>query len=1016
MVVKAELVAAVENETVPHVRNKVCDTVSTLAAVLCEEAGGGWPELFPKLFEWATASPAARMASMKVFGPLRRCVAPHFDKVVQALLPNLAPEQTAEVREAALTAAASFVMVLTDKRERDLFAPVLLPMLQCIGDFLTAGDETAARNGIELFLEVIEHDQLAFFKPEILRFLQAMTQIARTETLDEDTQFLAFEFVVMTAEIKPGMVRKKMPQLVEVAFQIALTWMLQIDEAEQWGATALLSEDKDHYSEGLEAMDRLSIAIGGKTLLPFAFAPSQIPGYLQDQRWQARHAALMVISQISEGSQKQIMQQLGEIVNMVIKYFQDPHPRVRYAAINCIGQIATDFSPELQQNYHAVGLPALVQAMGDSSSAQVQGHAASCVINFAEGMETSVMQEYAQPIVEKLLQLVQVNDQYVVEQSLTAIAAMADCLGETFAVFYDKIMPGLKQMFSQMPSETKEQQSLRCRAMECITVIGVAVGKERFGADAVQLMEMIHACQKAITKDDDSQTSAIQHAYSRICKVLGTDFMPYLQHVMPSVIQTAQQNEVDVDSDDESGIAADDEDDDMVNISTSILEEKATACEMICCYLEVLGEGFAPYVEECTELLVPFLNHYAEVIRTAANTAMPLLLDSAKKALETQQQDSSSFVHNFLVKCLEGMLEAINSSSGDDELDMLRYELQALGELFQAAGTNCLDDTQQAMVVRELDGVLKNAINQRKLRAEHNTEQADDLDEEELEAQQEQLRAEGDVLMMYMQCLCELIKVQRQRVLPLLKSAVDIFVEMLKPSYSPQDRKLAALVLDDVIEYGGPDTCAPLLPQIMPLFIQYLDDPDIGVRQAVAYGVGQMAQNGGEIVGPHVRSILTVLERRINAPGSRDNGGKDGGAVHATDNYISAFGAFIQCRGTEIGDLAPVMAMWVNWLPVTGDLEEGKTIYNRLCLFCEQDATLVLGPTGERLGRVVCALTDALGTEATDAALTQRIARLLHGLNSQMGPQMQAAVNALNPNQTAKLQELLSSPQKPELS
>eukprot|EP00656_Telonema_subtile_P014993 TRINITY_DN17773_c0_g1_i2.p1 TRINITY_DN17773_c0_g1~~TRINITY_DN17773_c0_g1_i2.p1 ORF type:complete len:498 (+),score=142.66 TRINITY_DN17773_c0_g1_i2:144-1637(+) len=407
-VIQTELITSVETETTNHVRNKVCDTLSTLASSMLTNSVA-WPQLLPKLFEWAGGEASARKASMTIFGELAlgmgRNAAPFFPQVRDILLANLGASQTAEVREAALTASAKFVVLLESQQERDFFGTLLSPMLQCIGDFLSATDEVAARKGMQLFIEVAEHDRVAFFKPGIMPILQAMVQIASTEELEDDTKHLSLEFVLTLLEAKPGMVRKKMPQLVERVFQIALTWMLEVEDTKVWVVGAMADSNADDvtaYDVGLEAMDRIAIAIGGKTLLPFAFAPSQIPGYLQDQRWQARHAALMVISQISEGCKKAISAQLGEIVSMVIKYFQDPHPRVRYAAINCIGQIASDFSPELQHNYHNIGLPALVTAMGDATSRQVQGHAASCIINFAEGMEKDVMQQYAPGIVLQL--------------------------------------------------------------------------------------------------------------------------------------------------------------------------------------------------------------------------------------------------------------------------------------------------------------------------------------------------------------------------------------------------------------------------------------------------------------------------------------------------------------------------------------------------------------------------------------------------------------------------------------
>ena len=35
-----------------------------------------------------------------------------------------------------------------------------------------------------------------------------------------------------------------------------------------------------------------------------------------------------------------------------------------------------------------------------------------------------------------------------------------------------------------------------------------------------------------------------------------------------------------------------------ISLRTSVLEEKATACSMICCYADELKEGFYPYCEQ----------------------------------------------------------------------------------------------------------------------------------------------------------------------------------------------------------------------------------------------------------------------------------------------------------------------------------------------------------------------------------------------------------------------------------
>jgi len=44
---------------------------------------------------------------------------------------------------------------------------------------------------------------------------------------------------------------------------------------------------------------------------------------------------------------------------------QHQNPKVRYAALHCIGQIADDMGSEFVDNFHAQVLPALVASLND---------------------------------------------------------------------------------------------------------------------------------------------------------------------------------------------------------------------------------------------------------------------------------------------------------------------------------------------------------------------------------------------------------------------------------------------------------------------------------------------------------------------------------------------------------------------------------------------------------------------------------------------------------------------------
>ena len=69
--------------------------------------------------------------------------------------------------------------------------------------------------------------------------------------------------------------------------------------------------------------------------------------------WRYRHAGLMAISAVGEGCYKQMETLLPDIVNTVLPFLTDAHPRVRYAACNAVGQLSTDFAPGFQKKFHS---------------------------------------------------------------------------------------------------------------------------------------------------------------------------------------------------------------------------------------------------------------------------------------------------------------------------------------------------------------------------------------------------------------------------------------------------------------------------------------------------------------------------------------------------------------------------------------------------------------------------------------------------------------------------------------
>lgn len=65
---------------------------------------------------------------------------------------------------------------------------------------------------------------------------------------------------------------------------------------------------------------------------------------------------------------------------------------------------------------------------------------------------------------------------------MTSIASVADTAEEKFVQYYDVFMPSLKDIVEY--AVDKELRLLRGKTIECISLIGLAVGKEKVGPRA----------------------------------------------------------------------------------------------------------------------------------------------------------------------------------------------------------------------------------------------------------------------------------------------------------------------------------------------------------------------------------------------------------------------------------------------------------------------------------------------------------------------------------------------------
>lgn len=1019
--VKGELLNCIKEEQMRSITKKVCDGVSELAAGILEEQG--WQQLLPFMFQCIQSNePRLMESALLIFGQLARYVidffTPHLPTLHSVLKTCLA-HQDVDVRVAAVMATCAFIQELKESSHRDAFQDTIPLLLQAITHALNSGDEDKAQEALELFIEVAE-EHPRFLRRQLNEVLVAFIQMAEEGQLEDSTRQLAAEFLVTLCEARekaPGMMRK-LPMFLDRFFTCLVSFLMDVEDDPAWHSAEDEKDEDEGEGElfpfGQECLDRIAIALGGKTLVPLA--GKVLPIMMADAKdWKKRHAALICLAQIAEGCAKVMRQSevVQQLVAMCLQGVRDPHAKVRWASCQAIGQLCTDLGPELQEEAHSVVVPALLSLMEDFPNPRVQAHACAAIVNFAENSDQDVIAPYLDVLIGRLVALLQQGKRLVQEGALTALASVADCSQEYFDKYYDVVMPLLKTILQQATEPS--HRLLRSKAIECLSLIGLAVGKERFGPDAHEVMTYMQHVSAHGIEADDPLVSYFQQAAARVCKVLGSDFIPYLPLVMPSLLASAKAKPdvvVNTDSDQEDHIEGGDEDDEddedvetfllggrRVSLKTSILEDKATACHMICLLASDLREGFFQYTEEVTKIMVPLLKFiFSDDVRIAAAQCLPELIISSKLAAQKGLGADENFVRAMLNFMWQPLIDALKV---EPEPTVIEVFLRSIEEILEAIeGTSLLPVEAVGALFEKLNQQLDDYEERRKERLERTS--AEDFDDEEAEALEEEHEAEGDLLDAVGVCISTTMRIYGDAAMPYLEGLMPAASRLLEKSRFPEERRIALCMMDDVLEHSAAGT-VKFAGHIMPLLLSGLSDRDANIRQCCVYGLGQAAQKRPDAFRPHAAPAVAGMLAMIQAPDARSEDNEN-----ATENAISALGKVLEFQADCVDPTAATL--YLNSLPLKEDESEARIVHAQLLRLVQASDPRILGEGNSNLPQIVKVMVqvlsrgDALVEKETAASMATLLKQMQAALPSEV---FQGFVSQLKPKQLSTLQTIL---------
>jgi hypothetical protein len=673
-------------------------------------------------------------------------------------------------------------------------------------------------------------------------------------------------------------------------------------------------------------MDRLAIKLGGQTILPPTF--NWLPRMMTSSAWRDRHAALMAISAISEGCHELMIGELDKVLDLVLPALRDSHPRVRWAACNAVGQMSTDFAGTMQEKYHQVVLPSIIPVL-ESSEPRVQAHAAAALVNFCEEAEKGVLEPYLDQLLNHLLMLLQSPKRFVQEQALSTIATVADSAEAAFANYYATLMPLLFNVLNT--EQSKEYRLLRAKAMECATLIALAVGKDKMGADALALVQLLGRIQNSVTDADDPQSSYLLHCWGRMCRVLGKEFVPFLSGVIPPLTElAAAKADIQLLEDDDQVAALQDEEGwDLVpvkgkvlGIKTATLDDKHMAIELIVIYVQVLEEAFVPYVNEIMDkIALPGLAFFFhDPVRVASAKCVPALLNVYKKAHGPQSSELGQLWKETVSRVLEVL-------STEPAIDTLAEMYQCFYECVECIGKDCLTTADMASFIESARTVLDDYQVRvtRRLEEQAQNDDGEEADEEMLIAIDDDQTLLSDMN----KAFHTVFKNMSTAFLPHWEKLMEYY-KMAAINQDPTQRQWAICIFDDVLEFCGPQSWNYSQDMLQPI-VNGMQDNVPANRQAAAYGVGVAAHRGGEAWSDFVAASLPTLFQIAQRPDARSDDD-----VFATENACASIAKVLHYNAGKVENWQDVAAAWVDTLPVVNDEEAAPHAYAFLAQLIEQ--------------------------------------------------------------------------------
>ncbi|KAJ6653043.1 hypothetical protein lerEdw1_010129 [Lerista edwardsae] len=751
-----------------------------------------------------------------------------------------------------------------------------------------------------------------------------------------------------------------------------------------------------------QVVDMLALHLPPEKLFP-QLMPLMEPAVLSPNPYH-RKAGLMCLAVLAEGCGDHIRNKhLQPMLQVVCRALSDESQVVRNAALFALGQFSENLQPDIA-HYSDDIMPLLMRYLEGVELAHTSHLAKAyyALENFVENLGEKIS-PYLPALMERMLTTLSCpGSPRTKELAVSAIGAIAQAAQMCLLPYFPAVV---EHLMGYLLTTREDLRAVQIQSVETLGVLARVMSRDVFLPLAEKCCQLgLDLCDQV---DDPDLRRCTYSLFGSLCVVLEDSISPYLPRITTLMLYSLkstegiephcgtgssfllfddEEEEAEVEGDENLTDDEDEEDSELTGLSVgnAFMDEKEDSCVALGEIATHASAAFLPFMESCFQEVFKLLEcPHINVRKSAFDTLGEFCISLHRLCERDPSEAHSAALQKLLSMVLPVYVKGIRV---DKERQVVMAILETLGKLLKACQQEALREPGRLV---ELCRVVREVLEKK------TACQGTDVDEDGEDDSDEEAEYDAMLIEYAGEAIPVLAEVAGgETFAPYFAGFLPLLLNKMKPSSSPSDKSFAVGTVAEAVQGLGRASSA-FVPRLMPVLLGAARDPDKEVRSNAVFGLGVLAEHGGEAMNEHYPKLLGLLSSIISQ--ERNN--------RVADNVCGAVARMVMANpaGVPLGQVFPVL---LRALPLKEDFEEYKTVFRCISFILEQDPQQVL----QQVGEVVRASSAVLGSKHLPADGQNTLVLLLRTLSSRCPAEFQAAVLSLPPEAGALLSTAIGPP------